>query len=193
MSLNLALQGFVQRFKNSDQAMGLIELSQEVIEVNVKNITISGQLEFFYKHIILKDKPTLGGDFYMQFYELHQLEEALVGWRWIDTQHNEDLNWNAEYTIFAERNGDVLFCDCSLEQCPVYGSIQKENYKIADSLESYFNVINIVIDIEENEFNNETVDDDFNFMPGYLLSIKNKISNILGGENVKNFMKFYFD
>lgn len=129
----------------------------------------------------------------MQFYELQQLEEALIGWRWIDAQHNEDPSWDADYIIFAERNGDVLFCDFSLDECPVYGSIQKVNYKLANSFEKYFNAMIIAIDVEENEFNNETVDDDFNFLPNYLLSIRNKISNIIELENVNNFMNFYFD
>lgn len=193
MSIELALKSFVNAFKKSDQSMGSIEYVEYEKEIETINLKVKGQLYFFYKHLTLKDKPTLGGDFFMQLFEPKQLNDALKGWLWVDDLNQKDPNWSENYIIFAERNGDVIFCDCSLEECPVYGSIQKKNYKLSSSLEKYLETITLAMNIEENEFNNETCDDDFNFLQDYISSVRSKILGVISPECTENFINFYFN
>ena len=81
------------------------------------------KFDFFYSHLILNDHPTFDGAFIIQIVEPQELNKMLSGWR-----VQNDTTWRDEYIIFAERNGDVLFCDTQNITSPVYGSIQKRNF-----------------------------------------------------------------
>ncbi|NWA71363.1 hypothetical protein HX775_05445 [Serratia proteamaculans] len=192
MSFDKVLIELVKTFENSSQSMGSIRYSSVEVPSSKIALRISGQIEHFYKHIIMEKKPTLGGDFSMQFFEPEKLKDALVGWRWIGPQGIEDPSWSKDYIIFADRNGDALFCDVSDDKCPVYGSIQKVNYQLSLSLCDFINAINKSIDIEKNEFNNETTDEDFNHLPDYLAAIDKELVNIIPRQLADNFKYFYF-
>ena len=192
MSIEKILSELVSTFNKSQNSMGVMRFSEKEQIKNRLSFPLTSQLGYFYSHIILEDTPTFGGDFFIQLFEVEKLDEALDGWKVISTNNSKDPNWSKDYIIFAERNGDVLFCDTSVSECPVYGSVQKRNFQIANSLSEFFTVFIEAIRIEEKTLNNETTDDDFNHKPEYLSAIEKKISESLSKEFMQGFYYFFF-
>jgi len=192
MPIDEILKKLTHTFDNSENSMGVMKFSEKEQQKNRLSIPLTSQLGYFYSHIILEETPTFGGDFFLQLFEVEKLDEALDGWKVIRANNTEDPNWSKDYIIFAERNGDVLFCYTSVSECPVYGSVQKRNFQIANSLSEFFTVFIEAIRIEEKTFNNETTDDDFNHKPEYLSAIEKKVSESLSQKFTQGFYYFFF-
>ncbi|EOC1340675.1 hypothetical protein ACI09V_004314 [Cronobacter dublinensis] len=185
MNIKNSIINLARNFKLNDQNMGAIEYTD--CNNNVKStVSLRGELDFFYHHLTLKDKPTLDGVFFMHFIEPSELKNILSGW------NTDDNTWSETYVIFAERNGDVLFCDTTYDACTVYGSIQKRNFIIANSLASFLDALNSAIDVERDEYNGEVFDDDFNVEAGFIDDVKNTLSKNLDEKEIEGFMRFFF-
>lgn len=185
MNIKNSIINLAKSFKLNDQNIGVIDYTDYDNNVKIA-VSLRGELDFFYHHLTLKDKPTLDGVFFMHFIEPSELKRVLSGW------NTDDNTWNEMYVIFAERNGDVLFCDTTHDACAVYGSIQKRNFIIADSLSSFLDALNSAVDIGRDKYNGEIFDDDFNVETIFIDDVKNMLSKNLDEKQVEGFMRYFF-
>jgi hypothetical protein len=188
MTIDSSLQNFIETFQKSKRSMGIVSYSKENLGYSNHDIPLHGDMLYFYEHTILEDKPTFGGDLFIQIIERDDLGSIQSGW--LTPSGTND--WNKNYVIFAERNGDVLFCDVSEDNSAVYGSVQKKIYKLTNALKDFLDIYSALIELEENEFECDTTDDDFNYKNDYLLRVKEILNNNLSSDLVDNYMYFFF-
>lgn len=186
MNLKNAVQDLVNKFKMNELNMGEIEYTDDENETSFP-VNLNGEVDFFYRHLILNDSPTFDGTFYLQIIEPQDLNEILSGWR-----VQNDTAWRDEYIIFAERNGDVLFCDTQNLTSPVYGSIQKRNFIISGSLADFLNAFCSAIEMEQNNYDGDATDDEFNLREDFLEDIDVMLKTKLKDVEVEGFKKFFF-
>ncbi|WP_237759109.1 hypothetical protein, partial [Enterobacter hormaechei] len=176
MNIKNAVQDLVNKFKMNELNMGEIDYTDDENETSFP-VNLNGEVDFFYRHLILNDSPTFDGTFYLQIIEPQDLNEILSGWR-----VQNDTAWRDEYIIFAERNGDVLFCDTQNLTSPVYGSIQKRNFIISGSLADFLNAFCSAIEMEQNNYDGDATDDEFNLREDFLedidVMLKTKLKDV---------------
>ncbi|WP_370577535.1 hypothetical protein ABX014_21890 [Snodgrassella alvi] len=186
MFIDDALRKFVEIFQNSNSSSGVMQYSNMKLKADKIDLPLTGEILYYYDHIILEDKPILGNDLFLRFIERNKLKNILDGW-------DNDPEWKDSYIIFADRDGDVLLCDSSDIKSPVYGSVQMKMYKLTDSLSDFWNIYSKLIEVEEIEFGGDVADDDFNHKPEYLLRIEEELNKNLSSKLfVDNFMYFFF-
>ena len=186
MLIDDALRKFVEIFQNSNSSLGIMKYSNTKLKADKIDLPLTGEILYFYDHMILEDGPIFGGDLSIDVIEKNQLKNILDGW---------DVNseWKDSYIIFADRAGDVFFCDSSDIKSPVYGSVQMKMYKLTDSLSDFLNIYSKLIEVEEVEFGGDVVDDDLNHKPEYLLRVEEELNKNLSSKLfVDNFMYFFF-
>ncbi|HHA2246278.1 TPA: hypothetical protein ACOEHG_001113 [Enterobacter ludwigii] len=186
MKIKNAAQDFVIKFNMNDLNMGEIDYTDDESETSF-SVNLNGEIQFIYRHLILNDRPTFDGTFYLQVIEPQELNEILSGWR---VQNH--MIWHDEYIIFAERNGDVLFCDTRNITSPVYGSIQKRNFIISGSLADFLDVFCSAIEIEQSKYDGDGTDDDFNFREDFLEEIDFMLKSKLKDVEAEGFKQFFF-
>ncbi|HDT5464107.1 TPA: hypothetical protein QHK11_004350, partial [Enterobacter hormaechei subsp. steigerwaltii] len=96
MNIKNAVQDLVNKFKMNELNMGEIDYTDDENETSFP-VNLNGEVDFFYRHLILNDSPTFDGTFYLQIIEPQDLNEILSGWR-----VQNDTAWRDEYIIFAE-------------------------------------------------------------------------------------------
>ena len=186
MNIKNAVQDFVIKFKMNDLNMGEIDYTDDENETSFP-VNLNGEIRFFYSHLILNDHPTFDGAFFIQIVESQELKEMLSGWR-----VQNDTAWHDDYVIFAERNGDVLFCDTQNITSPVYGSIQKRNFIISNSLADFLDAFCSAIEIEQSKYDGDATDDDFNFREDFLEDIDLMLKSKLKDVEAEAFKYFFF-
>lgn len=191
-----SIQKFVKVFSENEQNMGEFKLNIKTNnDIFIENMKISKELEFLYLNYDLDNTPVIGGDFYIEFVPIRKIEEIHFGWRWIKVGDKiiEDITWNKNWIIFAMRNEDVLIADVGEEGTPVIGSIQKNNFKISDSLADFLSILTECLILEEKEFNYETRLEDMSYKEEFLKRISDLLLKRLSKENADNFFKFFFE
>ncbi|NUU69205.1 hypothetical protein HQN64_24430 [Enterobacteriaceae bacterium BIT-l23] len=192
MNIDEVLHNFVDCFNNSPQSLGELKYTSTKLSGDKLALPLKGELLYFYEHLEMIDNPAFGGDLFLELISGQNLVKALSGWRWIGQNNNIDPNWSENYIIFANRNDDVIFCDIADGNSQVYGSVQKKNIKLADSLKDFLSVFHDLVKIEEIDFQCETTDDDFNYKLDYLERIERKSEEHLSDEYSKNMFHFFF-
>ncbi|EBW6912697.1 TPA: hypothetical protein ACGHX2_003690, partial [Salmonella enterica subsp. enterica serovar Chester] len=187
MTIEQSLHKLVNAFKEGKYNMGVIEYSDKELSSPIINPPLSGELLYYYSHLNLKDVPIFSGDLHLQLIENNDLENALDGWRSPDDQSD----WRDDYIIFAERHGDVLFCDLRDINSPVYscrhGAGKITPYKLTNSLSEFIHIYTSIIEVDRVEFNHEINDEDFNQKPEFTLSMKNILEKNLTHDLSNNF------
>lgn len=186
MHIKNTIQDFVNKFKMNDLNMGEIDYADDENETSFP-VNLNGEIRFFYSHLILNDHPTFDGAFIIQIVEPQELNKMLSGWR-----VQNDTTWRDEYIIFAERNGDILFCDTQNITSPVYGSIQKRNFIISNSLADFLDAFCSAIEIEQSKYDGDVTDDDFNFREDFLEDIDLMLKSKLKDVEAEGFKQFFF-
>ncbi|WP_165729955.1 hypothetical protein [Enterobacter hormaechei] len=186
MHIKKAVQDFVIKFNMNELNMGRVDYTDVENETSFP-VSLTGEIEFFYRHLILNDSPAFDGTFFLQIIEAQELSEVLSGWR-----VQNDTTWHDEYITFAERNGDILFCETKNITSPVYGSIQKRNFIISGSLAEFLDVFCSAIEIEQSKYDGDATDDDFNFREDFLEDIDLMLKRKLKDVEVQGFKKFFF-
>jgi hypothetical protein len=190
------IEKFINIFKENKQNLGefkLIEEKKEIYYDIEKKLSI--ELRDFYLKYKLEDSPTICGDFYIEFIPLKRIKDIEEGWKWIkkDGKLVRDISWNENWVIFAVRKEDILIADMGEEGTPIIGSIQKRNFKIADSFIEFFDVLTECIIIEEKTFNGDTRNEDLSFKLEFLEAVKCNLENKLSKGNAMNFYNFFFE
>jgi hypothetical protein len=193
--LTESIEKFCSRFGRGGMDLGRISLRVPEPVTFPGQLSTSSELTLLYSSLELNDNPTIGGEFFFEFYSLDKLEQAQYGWRWISigrNEYTEDPHWNAAWTIFGNRNDDVLIADTGDPGTPVLGSIQKRTFRIADSLAEYIDVISDCMACEEESFGFDTKLEDMSVKPEFLTKIESLITKKLAPKNVDGFMDFFF-
>ncbi|MBF4560072.1 hypothetical protein H7698_28785 [Pseudomonas sp. p50] len=187
---NDVIKKFADRFNNNNQNMGTVLYSTDPI-VRKSDVFphLNEQIEEFYLHIHLENAPTIGGDFFLQIFALNELENAQVGWSGPD---DEELAWKQSFVVFADRNGDALVYDSEQKNCPVYGSIQKHSFLVANSFFCFLEALLVGIAVEE-EFGGDTREEDLSYKSNFISEVENRISSMGDVVSVQGFMKFFFN
>jgi hypothetical protein len=192
MDLKTSLKRFVDIFHSSPESLGNLEITKQPVKLQPP-FPLGNALTEYFSHLHF-EKPATGGQFHLSLFSPEQLETAQQGWRWIRTDtgalQEDNIHWNRNWTIIAERHGDVIFVD--EENGKVFGSIQKRNFFISSSVSAFFDVLAECIEIENNKYHNDTVDEDFNPLPNFIEEIKLTTLNKLGPEGSEGFIKFFF-
>lgn len=188
MHLDKNLSELARLFKLNDSNLGQIAYLAEGIPGFHSKTPLNGEILHFYSHLMLSEKPTFGGGAYLQIFETDELPKILSEWRSPDKNNN----WSDDFLIFAERNGDVIYCDLSDEKSPVYGSIQKKKLHISSSLNDFIQAYNRTLEIEIKDFSCDVLDEDFNYKSDYLSTIENELKKTLSTDLSANYMKFFY-
>jgi len=190
LDMENVIREFVARFNRSEQSMGRIDYVETPIALADSNLLPAGSdIRQFYQHVVLDDSPTLGGDFFLQFFTVDELADAQSGWTGPD---DETWPWKQSFVRVADRSGDALVVDAAQPQSPVYGSIQHYSFPVAASFTALLGALSIGIDIEEVEFGGDTRDDDMGFKPAFLARVEAAVTDAGEDVNVAGFMKFFF-
>lgn len=143
----------------------------------------------------MSDAPQVGGELLLMLITLDELETCQHGWRWIRKNNGpvmEDPTWNKHWIVIANRNGNAIVVDDSTASGVVTGHIGPRNFKIAEDLASFFQVMTEAMTIEANTFNYETLDEDFNPIPEFLNAVSAVALRVLGPDGEAGFMDFFF-
>ena len=81
MNIKNAVQDLVNKFKMNELNMGEIDSIQTMKMRLLFPVNLNGEVDFFYRHLILNDSPTFDGTFYLQIIEPQDLNEILSGCR----------------------------------------------------------------------------------------------------------------
>ena len=186
MLIDASIRMLVDAFQKSGQSMGQMEYSATELHESLAPNVLTGELLYFYQHTVLLDKPTFGGDFFIQLIEAPNLLNMLSGWR-----APGKSDWPDNYIIFGDRNGDALFCDISDEKSPVYGSVQKNNFHLSDSLADFFTLYVRLVELEETEFGCDTKNEDFSYKNEYLDAVDAELKKYTSPDFASHFMYFF--
>lgn len=193
MTLLSSLTNFVDIFQRSPANFGEISISSKPRKFEI-DIPLGKTLQEYYSSINFTGKPQVGGRFLLFLFKPEELLGAQYGWRWEKTLNGsivEDTKtWNAFWVVIGDRNGDALFIDTNSER--IYGSIQKINFLIADTLAQFFDILAEGINIEMEKYDFEVLDDDMNLIPNFLKDVQLAASDKLSPEASEGFMKFFF-
>ena len=197
MALSETLKEFCSIFGRNGFDLGEVSFNKNETNGNQpEDINLSGQIKEFYS-LTDFEKLVISGALFLKIFSLDDLLRAQNGWRWIIDQSGQTAedtaNWNENWIVFGDRNGDAIYTKNDDPLSPVFGTIQKiEHFQLADSLETFFKIINKCLVIEEKEFDFETQTDDLETEPRFLARVTEVVNRFAPG-NEDDFMQFFFD
>lgn len=197
MALSETLKTFCSIFGRNGFDLGEVSFNENETNRNqLEELDLNGQIKKFYSLIDFK-KLVISGALFLKIFSSDDLSRAQNGWRWIidsSGQTVEDTaNWNENWIVFGDRNGDAIYVKNDDPLSPVFGTIQKiEHFQLADSLETFFKIINKCLVIEEKEFDFETQTADLETDPKFLERVTEVVKK-LAPENEDDFIQFFFD
>lgn len=193
MSLDSALKNFADAFAAGSENLGTLEY--HAFQPIVEPIPLGPVLQEYYGRLRMSDEPQVGGRLLLMLITLDELETCQHGWRWIRQSNGstvESPTWNKHWIVIADRNGNAIVVDDSTASGAVSGHIGPRNFKIAEDLASFFQVLAEAMTIEANTFNYEVLDEDFNPMPEFLDAVSAVAMRVLGPDGEAGFMDFFF-
>ena len=193
MSLDTALKNFADAFAAGSQSLGMLEY--RVPQPFTEPIPLGPVLKDYYARLRMIDTPQVGGELLLMLFMLDELEAAQHGWRWVRDRAGpvtENPNWNKHWIVIADRNGDAIVVDDSTPGGMVLGHIGPRNFKIADDLASFFEVMAEAMMLEAITFNYDVLDDELNPIPSFLDAVRAIALRTLGSDGEKGFMDFFF-
>lgn len=193
MSLDSALKNFADAFGASRENFGTIEY--HAFEPVVEPIPLGAVLQDYFGRLGMSGTPQVGGELLLDLFTLDNVATAQHGWRWIRKHGGpvvEDPTWNKHWIVIADRNGDAIVVDDSTASGVVSGHIGPRNFKIAENLASFFQVMAEAMTVEANTFNYEVLDEDLSHTPAFLNAVSAVALRVLGPEGGAGFMDFFF-
>ena len=192
MSLDTALKNFAAAFAAGSENMG--RLDYQAPQPIVEPIALGSILKDYYARLRMSEKPLIGGSICISLFTLDQLERAQHAWRWIRDKNGpvtENPDWDPHWIVIADSNGDAIIVDDSTAGGAVFGNIGSTNFKIADDLASFFQVLAEAMTVEVGTFGYEVYDDDFSICPQFRDAIRTIALRELGPDGEAGFMKFF--
>lgn len=187
-----AFERFVAQFNAWPDALGHLTFNAAPANLPaIAEMPQAGLMRRYFEHIDLSADPMIGADFGLELYGPLRLEKAQQGWH-VTGSEDAAWGWKEGFTVFADRNGDVLVYDRHDACSAIYGSIQKRSFKVASDIVSLLNALQAGIKVQLQEFNDETLDDDMSPKPAFLDRVRNVVGSVEGAD-VDGFMKFFFE
>ena len=170
---------------------GLRVMDIQNINPEIGDIRLRGSLLEYFSILDTSDAPVVGNFLSIGLCSFSGLMNAQDGWRWIfeKGKHVRNKSWHDDWVIFADRNGDAIFCDQGTGE--VFGSIQQRNYCVANSLAEFFRLVYIFQWVESTCFDGDCRDDDFNIKDGFFLALRGRL-NRYGDDYGRGFLDFCF-
>ena len=193
MPLDAALSRFAAAFAAGSQNVGTLEYRTP--GPIVVPIPLGPAVQDYFARLRFEKKPMIGGELLLMLFTLDELESAQYGWRWVRDKtgiDTENPKWDQHWIIIADRDGDAIFVDDSTDQGAVWGSIMQRNFKIADDLASFFDMMAEAMTLEADTFNYEVIDDESNVDQRFLDAMQTMSLRLLGSDGGAGFMKFFF-
>ena len=193
MPLDAALSRFATAFSAGSQNVGTVE--HRTPAPIVEPIPIGPVVKNYFARLRLENRPMIGGELLLMLFTLDEIERAQHGWRWVRDKagiDTENPKWDQHWIIIADRHGDAIFVDDSTDQGVVWGSIMQRNFKIADDLASFFEVMAEAMTLEAGSFDYNVLDDDYNPDPRFLDALQVIALRRLAPDASAGFMKFFF-
>lgn len=193
MSLDTALKSFADAFAAGSKSLGILEYRAP--QPFTEPIPLGPVLKDYFARLRMSDTPQVGGELQLTLFTLDDLEAAQHGWRWVRNKGGpvtENPNWNKHWLVIADRNGDAIVVDDSTVGGTVSGHIGSRNFRIADDLASFFEVMAEAMMLESATFNYDVLDQDFNQTPNFLNAVSAIALRVLGPEGEAGFMEFFF-
>lgn len=193
--LKVALEKFCHNFGRDSGDIGSVSFGDVGNVRFPPEIPVSNELVFFYKHMKFDKAIYVGSALSLMMEPFDNLIGALQGWRWVsgkDRIVHESSEWNKSWVIIGNSDDDALYVDTSKEGSPVYGSIQYDRFKIANSLSRFFDVYSDWMRSEKVDFDMDAFDDDFNIKSEFLKKLKNLAEIKLNPDEVDGFFKYFF-
>jgi len=185
-------ESFVAQFNTWPGSLGHLKFNETPANVSaIAEVPKSGVMRDYFERIDFSARPMIGADFSLQLYGPQNLAKAQQGWH---TTEKEDpaWGWKDSFTVFADRNGDVLVFDRCDEHSPIFGSIQKRSFKVATDILALMGALQAGIAVQVQEFNDETIDEEQNYKPAFLHRVREVVGTV-AGVDVNGFMKFFFE
>jgi len=193
MTLENTLKQFALTFGRNGFDIGSIEIDPNPIEIDEPQL--EGELKEFYS-LSKFNELIIGGAFFLEICSLEELSEAQIGWRFNINPKNGNITedtkyWNKNWVVFGDRNGDAIFCKQDIEKNPVYGSIQKaRNLLLAPSVNTFFQILNECMRMEQDDFQFDTQTDDFVRKADFIDAVQNIVSKY--NDQPRDFIDFFF-
>lgn len=149
------LKQFALTFGRDGIDIGNIKVEASSIEISEPEL--NGELKEFYS-LLNFEELTIGGEQFLEIFPLGKLQEAQNGWMYVTDSKtggiSEDtVNWNKDWIVFGDRNGDAIFCKQDTANNPVYGSIQKtRNLLLAPTVIAFFQILTDCMMVEKTIF-----------------------------------------
>lgn len=193
--LDTALISFIARFGRDGNDLGAVMLRDPAPLASSDDppLVLDSALHTYYARLEFIDTPIVGGALQLELLPLSKLSRAQEGWSWVmqDGEMVRNPDWPQAWVIFAMNHGAGVFADVSDPQCPVFGSVQQRNVRIAHSLPAFMTSLAIVMDIEAREFDMVAVDDDWNPLPAFVERVRTALESELQPTDVQGFMDFF--
>lgn len=193
MNLRSALDDFVRTFQRSLKNEGKLNIAALAESVNT-DIPLHVDLRTYFEYLHFEDSPQLGGRFNLFLFSLDELEGAQNGWRWDTLRSGEIVEdttyWKSSWVVIADKDGDAIFVDA--DNGKVFGSIQKCNFLVAQTLADFFDALTCTMKIEMDGYHFDVLADDMSPLPQFLNDVRTAVSMKLDAEATSGFMKFFF-
>ena len=193
MSLDTALKNFADAFTACSGNFGTIEC--RAFQPIVEPMPLGPVLQEYYGRLRMTGIPQVGGELMMMLFSLDSVATAQHGWRWIRKNHGPVIDapkWNKHWIVIGDRNGDAIVVDDSTASGVVSGHFGPRNFKIADDLASFFQVMAEAMTIEADTFKYEVLAEDFSPIPEFINAVRGTAQRVLGPDSEPGFMEFFF-
>ncbi|WP_298481352.1 hypothetical protein [uncultured Maribacter sp.] len=191
MSLKKVLKKFSLTFGREDEDYGTIMFNE--VELKQKELD---DLSLFYEYLKFDKHFTIGGEFFMNIQPSSNIKKSQNGWYFITDSNgktlNDDTNWDKNWIVFGDRNGDAIYFNKNDKG--IYGSVNKKRtYKLSNSLEQFFFVLNECMKLEQNKYKFETVDEDDEVLDSFINDVNEILKKEIEKSNSVDFISFFFE
>lgn len=162
------------------------------------DIPSSPELEYYFSQYEPVGVIVETGFAPIQFWQIHELQEALVGYRWVGMTDalTESDTWRSDFVIIADDmgKGNPIIAVTSEPGTPVYAGYDAgEPFMIANTLADFFVAIRLLIEIVYGQFEIfEITDDDSVVLPEFEKQLKHAIEPLLGAELYERFYDYFY-
>ncbi|MFK3909398.1 hypothetical protein ACI2KD_15215 [Pseudomonas monteilii] len=133
----------------------------------------------------------------LKLFDVTALEKAQTGYRWINTTRGLVSNdeWPAQYLVIIDDigGGKPIMAVTNIKNTPVLASYDcVEPFKIADSLTDFISALTKLIDIVYDEFYIFDISNDDGISNTFMARVNNEIAPILGDDNRRRFVDYFY-
>lgn len=163
--------------------------------VDKEELVTESLLEAFYQLTSFERVLTIGGEFFLNIQPEKRLKDAQKGWYIILDKEgkvvNDDLKWNKDWVVFANRNDDAIYYD--RKDDGIYASIDKRSFFcLSSSLSDFLDILSECMKMEEEKYRFNTTDEDEETLSVFIDDVRDILSLNLNDKQREDFIAFFF-